>query len=211
MGLCAIVFDFDGVLVESVDVKTIAFAELYKPYGVKVVEQVVAFHLANGGMSRYDKFRYYHAYLLHRSLGGDEEEDLSSRFSQLVEDKIVESEWVPGAQEFLVEWYMRLPLYVASGTPQEELRRIIAKRGMTDYFRSIYGSPARKTDILKRILAEGAYRPSDVLMVGDALADFEGASGARTRFIGRVPKGAPNLFNGSVTTIPDLVQLSAFL
>jgi beta-phosphoglucomutase-like phosphatase (HAD superfamily) len=41
----AIVFDFDGVLVESVDVKTQAFGALYAEYGDRIVEQVKAYHL----------------------------------------------------------------------------------------------------------------------------------------------------------------------
>lgn len=211
MNVSAIVFDFDGVLVESIDVKTSAFADLYRPYGAEVVEQVVAFHLANGGMSRYDKFRHYHQNLLQRSLGSAEESELSAQFSQLVEDKVVQAGWVPGASEFLAAWHSRLPLYVASGTPQDELRRIVAKRGMGAFFRGVYGSPARKAEILKGIIAAGAYRPCDVLMVGDALADFEGARAAGTRFLGRVAEETPNLFDRSVATIPDLVRLSAFL
>ena len=51
-----LVFDFDGVLADSVDIKADAFAELYSPYGSEIVEQVVAHQLANGGMSRFEKF-----------------------------------------------------------------------------------------------------------------------------------------------------------
>src|SRR5687768_6679568 len=42
----AVVLDFDGVLVESVDVKTRAFARLYSRYGSDVEAEVVAYHLA---------------------------------------------------------------------------------------------------------------------------------------------------------------------
>lgn len=56
----AILFDFDGVLVESVDVKTRAFADLFKDEEDEIVEKVVNYHLKNSGISRYDKFRYYY-------------------------------------------------------------------------------------------------------------------------------------------------------
>ena len=55
-----IIFDFDGVISESVNIKTIAFAEMYKDYGDEVVKQVIAHHLSHGGVSRYEKFRIYH-------------------------------------------------------------------------------------------------------------------------------------------------------
>ena len=40
----AIIFDFDGVLVESVDIKTQAFAGLYQSYGETIVGKVVRYH-----------------------------------------------------------------------------------------------------------------------------------------------------------------------
>ena len=55
-----IIFDFDGVLVESVNIKTEAFAEIYRPYGKLIERKVVNHHLANGGVSRYEKFVLYH-------------------------------------------------------------------------------------------------------------------------------------------------------
>jgi len=46
----AIIFDFDGVLVESGDLKTRAFADLYQSYGETVVSKVVRYHSLNGGL-----------------------------------------------------------------------------------------------------------------------------------------------------------------
>ena len=39
--LKGIIFDFDGVIAESVQVKTDAFSSIYKPYGKDVVDKVV--------------------------------------------------------------------------------------------------------------------------------------------------------------------------
>ena len=50
---------FDGVIKESVSVKTDAFVDLFRPYGRDVCEQVRKHHLANGGMSRYQKMPTY--------------------------------------------------------------------------------------------------------------------------------------------------------
>ena len=53
----ALILDFDGVVLQSVDVKTRAFTELYAEHGPEVVAKVVAHHLVHGGVSRYEKFR----------------------------------------------------------------------------------------------------------------------------------------------------------
>ncbi len=209
--LAAIVFDFDGVLVESVDVKTKAFAELYREFGDAVVANVVAYHLLHGGLSRFEKFRHFHREFLGRELTLEVEQALGQRFSVLVEDAVVASSWVPGAKEFLDAHHRRLPLYVASGTPDDELKRILARRGATDYFRGVFGSPRRKGEILRRIIVESGFDPAQVLMVGDATTDLEGAREAGTRFLGRVPSGSESPFPDDIEIRQDLNELGSLL
>ncbi len=59
MAITNIFFDFDGVIAESVSAKTDAFKEMYLPYGEKIAEEVVDYHIKNGGVSRYEKFRHW--------------------------------------------------------------------------------------------------------------------------------------------------------
>ena len=53
----AIVFDFDGVLAESANLKTRAFSDLFKGEDEETVRQIVAYHLKNAGVSRFEKFK----------------------------------------------------------------------------------------------------------------------------------------------------------
>ena len=66
--LKGIIFDFDGVIVESVKVKSNAFSELYKQFGKDVVQKVIRHHEANGGVSRFEKIKYYHKTFLSEEL-----------------------------------------------------------------------------------------------------------------------------------------------
>ena len=54
-----IFWDFDGVIKESVSVKTDAFGKLFSNFGSKVSQKVVSHHINNGGMSRFDKIPIY--------------------------------------------------------------------------------------------------------------------------------------------------------
>ena len=63
----AIFFDFDGVILESVDIKGWAFGKLFESYP-EHVDEIVAFHFANGGMSRFDKFRYIYKNILNKKM-----------------------------------------------------------------------------------------------------------------------------------------------
>ena len=57
-------FDFDGVILDSVDVKTKAFGKMFEAYGSDVQKEVVQYHLENCGVSRFEKFRYYYENIL---------------------------------------------------------------------------------------------------------------------------------------------------
>jgi phosphoglycolate phosphatase-like HAD superfamily hydrolase len=204
----AIIFDFDGVLVESVNVKTQAFADLYAEYGDRIVEQVRAYHLQHGGVSRFKKFRYYHEILLGKGLTAEEEFSLGDRFSEYVENAVIKADYVAGAYEFLEKNYHSTPLFVASATPDQELTRIVSSRNMSHYFRSVHGSPSSKGDIIQDILLEYGFNRDRVLMVGDAMSDYEGAITSGVKFIGRVlqyPQTKP--FPTGTKVLPDLVEL----
>ena len=59
----ALVFDFDGVIVDSFDVKKTAFSNLYLQYGEDIAKKVLEFHdSGNGGMCRVKKFKFFHAH-----------------------------------------------------------------------------------------------------------------------------------------------------
>ena len=201
----AIIFDFDGVIVESGKIKTQAFAELYRPYGDDIVAQVVQFHTQNGGMSRYHKFRHFQEHFLHQPpLTEAEEKQLDIRFSELVVEAVIAAEPVPGAIELIQRQSGRIPLFVASGTPESELKIIVERRGLTPYFTKVRGGPALKKTIIAEILSAYSLAPESVLMIGDAMADYEGAQANHTAFLGRVFPGDLNPFPVDVKIVPDL-------
>ena len=181
----AIIFDFDGVLVESVQIKTNAFAALYAPYGQEIVDKVMKDHVEWGGLSRYVKIKKYHQDFLGVGLTESELEKLAQQFSEQVLEAVIKCPWVLGAKTFLDEQHKNFLCYVASGTPTAELKTIIQRRGMEHYFCGVYGSPERKSDIILRILREKNIPCDRVLMIGDSIEDFEAAQIAHVHFIGR--------------------------
>jgi HAD superfamily hydrolase (TIGR01549 family) len=201
----AIIFDFDGVVVESGKIKTQAFADLYREYGQGIVAQVVQFHTQNGGMSRYRKFRHFQQYFLNRPpLTEAEEKQLDIRFSELVVEAVIAADPVPGAIELIRQQAEKIPLFVASGTPETELKVIVERRGLSPYFTEVRGAPALKKTIIAEILSAYSLKPETVLMIGDAMADLEGAQANNTAFLGRVHPDDANPFPANIQTVPDL-------
>lgn len=202
----AAVFDFDGVIIESVDCKTRAFARLFEHEGSDVVRRVIEYHHLHSGISRFEKFRYYYRELLGRPLSANKERELGEQFSKMVMAEVLNVPFVPGALETLRTLQGRLPLFVASGTPEGELGDIVMRRGLDGYFKGVFGSPAIKGDILKNILESVgcAQRPDAVVMVGDAISDLEAAARNRTRFVARIASIDSPLAGKHATEIRDL-------
>ena len=205
--LDAIIFDFDGVIVESVNVKTQAFAALYSHYGEDVVTQVQSYHLRKAGVSRFAKFRYFQTEILGGAPLDDRAvEELAQAFSTLVMDKVVAVPMVRGAQEFLDSNLGRLPMFVISGTPTVELGQILERRKLSDYFVEFWGSPAGKAANIAELLQKYGLSASRCVMIGDAIADYEGAVSNGVNFLGRVPESDESCFSGDVITFADFLD-----
>src|SRR5437773_2146653 len=58
-GYPVVLWDFDGVIKESVSVKSDAFARLFEPFGAEIAARVRRHHEMNTGMSRFEKIPLY--------------------------------------------------------------------------------------------------------------------------------------------------------
>ncbi len=146
-----IVLDFDGVILESLDIKTKAFLKVFSGYP-EHAEEIARYHLQNGGVSRYKKFEHICNNILRIPLRDGESEELGKHFSEAVINEMLMCPFVKGALEFLEKYSRIATLYIASGTPEDELRYIVEKRGLSKYFKAVYGTPALKTDIIINII-----------------------------------------------------------
>jgi phosphoglycolate phosphatase len=181
-GMKCIVLDFDGVILASTEVKSRAFEEIFSRYP-DVSQKATAFHHAHKGVSRNQKFQY----LVHDLLGLEDPElinQLSEEFGQIVEDRILGCEFVPGAKVFLNHWHGRLPLYVASTNSPQELGRIICRLGLTRYFDRVLADPGPKAVLLQEILNHTGLVAAEVVFVGDSAGDLEAAREVGARFVG---------------------------
>ncbi|MDO8558736.1 MAG: HAD hydrolase-like protein [bacterium] len=182
MKIKAIIFDFDGTILESVGIKTAAFAFLFKDYP-EHLPAVLALHKNHGGISRLEKFEMIYRDILCQTLSLEKKAEMGRQFAEYVYKGVVESPFVEGASEFLEEYHEKMSLFIASGTPEGEIRSIIKDRGLEKYFKAVYGSPLHKKDIILNILKDFNFIPQDVIFVGDSADDKEGADGADIPFI----------------------------
>jgi phosphoglycolate phosphatase-like HAD superfamily hydrolase len=197
------------VLAESSDLKLEAFRTLYGEFGRAVAERAAAYHERHGGLSRLVKIERVHREILGIQLDEAAVADWGRRFSDMVEESVCRCPWVAGSRE-LLESLMRdgIKAFVVSGTPQEEMERIVRARGMEHFFAGVYGSPPLKPQKVREILNEHRLEPARCLFFGDAMTDYDAAMETGLRFIGRVMPGRRNPFPPGTEIIADFRQFS---
>lgn len=179
----AFVFDCDGVLIESVQIKTEAFVELFSDCP-QHRDAIVDHHQQHLGVSRFEKFAWIYRKLLGREIEPQESEALGRRFSELVFEAARVCPAVPGAEAALERFAGEgIPLYVASGVPQGELAALLEARGWGGHFREIHGSPTTKPEILLHVMQQLSAGAEDVIFIGDGWSDHEAARETGVAFV----------------------------
>lgn len=181
----AIFFDFDGVIVDSVELKISAFGELYADHGEEIRGMVEAYQRAHPGETRFEKIPMFHRSLLGIELSPAAIAAECDRLGEIILDEVVACPLMPDIAEALRVLRSRdIPCHIVSGTPQDELAEIVERKGIGHFFRSIHGSPRSKSAISEDIFAMCGYDRSRSLFIGDAMTDYRCAIACNMPFLG---------------------------
>lgn len=178
----SLVFDCDGVIFDSNAVRARAFYNAALPYGEEHAKSLAAYHIVHGGVSRYVKFEAFLRDMVGVPVTEQAMQALLLNFTTEVRIGLMQCEQASGL-EALRKQTPHAEWMVVSGADQEELRVILAQRGIAHWFNGgIYGSPSNKDTILERELGSGSlHKPA--LFVGDSRYDHEAAIGAGLDFV----------------------------
>ncbi|WP_445005933.1 HAD family hydrolase [Halomonas mongoliensis] len=179
-----LVFDCDGVVLDSNKVKTEAFYQATLPFGEATAQAMVDYHVANGGVSRYKKFAHFLEQIVpvHAAQQGPDLEALLQAYANHVREGLLSCDMAPGL-EALRQQTPNARWLIVSGGDQTELRDVFAQRGIAQWFDGgIFGSPDTKDGILERELDSGnIQQPS--LFLGDSKYDYEASKRSGLDFI----------------------------
>lgn len=177
-----LVFDCDGVVLDSNKVKTEAFRQAALPYGTDAAEALVAHHVSNGGVSRYKKFQHFLDEIVQPEQKGPDLEALLANYAAAVREGLMTCAVAEGLHE-LRKAYPYQRWLIVSGGDQKELREIFSARGLATLFDGgIFGSPQTKDDILCREIDLGNIT-MPALFLGDSTYDWRAASAQALEFI----------------------------
>lgn len=190
-----IIFDFDGVILDSIPVKTEAFRKLFEEYPKNKVQKLIEYHLVNGGKSRYLKIKYFFNEILHQAISENEILLYANRYSELTKEELSKQKYLIGdTMNFIKQNHQKYNLYIASGADENDLKYICDSLNLNQYFLSINGSPKVKSEIVKNILEESTYKREETILIGDSINDYEAANNNNIEFYGFNNKSIKNKF-----------------
>lgn len=177
-----IIFDCDGVVLNSNRIKTNAFYHAALPYGEEAANNLVIFHIKNGGVSRYKKFEYFLENLVPSNQRGPTKDELLSSYAEYVWEGLLQCEVSPNLDE-LRRHTSHARWMIVSGGAQEELRELFRVRKLESLFDGgIFGSPDTKEIILERESLRGNIE-GPAIFLGDSSYDLIVAGKAGYDFI----------------------------
>jgi phosphoglycolate phosphatase-like HAD superfamily hydrolase len=181
-----ILWDFDGVILDSMEVRDLGFEIVLKDYPTDQVDQLMKYHRSNGGLSRYVKFRYFFETIRGEKITDEQVNELAQEFSEVMLRELPKEEHIiPQTLAFIQEQHQkRKEQRIVSGSDQTELRILCTKLGLTPYFKSIHGSPKPKSELVANILKNPSRSAIDCCLIGDSHNDFDAAIANGISFFG---------------------------
>lgn len=181
-----IIWDFDGVIINSEKVRIEGFIKSLKPYGDKSeIQKLIEYHNRNGGLSRYNKINYFFSSILNQKISNETLDNILKEFNKIMLTKLNNKNLlIKEPLNFISNQYLNINFHIASGSDETELNEICMKLDINKYFISICGSPTPKNQLVKSILMEYNYKKNETILIGDSINDFEAAKKNGIKFIG---------------------------
>ncbi len=172
-----ILWDFDGVIIDSNPARVLGFERVLNNYPVDQVKELLEYHHKNGGLSRYVKFRYFFEKIRKEQVEEDRILEMANQFSILMKEILTDpSLLIQDSVNFIKENSSKIPMHIVSGSDGTELRYLCNKLGISDYFKSIAGSPTPKIELVKKLVDSNEIVCNETCLIGDAGNDFDAAS-----------------------------------
>lgn len=184
-GKTSILWDFDGVILDSMMVREEGFRAVLASFPESQIEALLSFHRKNGGLSRYVKFEYF----LEHIIGGEKNEDClqqwAEEFSKIMRISLTSKDrLIREVIDFIKKNKDEYHMHIVSGSDGDELRFLCDQLEVSEYFESIHGSPTPKIELVRKLMEEKDYKPEETCLIGDSINDFEASRSNHIQFFG---------------------------
>lgn len=201
-----IIWDFDGVILDSLAVRDYGFREIFKEFASADVERLISYHQRNGGLSRFHKITYFFDEILRKPISDDEVVGYATRFSEIMRRELSNPKYlIHDSMAFIMGHHKAMNFHIASGSEHNELNFLCQNLGIAQYFKSINGSPTPKVSLVEQILSCNTYNQKECILIGDSINDYEAARANHIAFYGYNNPTLRELGEGYIESFMDFV------
>lgn len=159
-----IILDFDGVLLDSNNIKKEAIKKAVNGYlsSEQEIENYVNYFTTNNGITREIKIAHYFEKM-------EDYQKVLNRYNEALKQDLLQAQLTEGCKLFLLQlqYYHHLP-YVLSGADKDEVLFLLQRNGILQNFCKVMGGPLSKYQNLDKLVLNGK-----TLYIGDSLVDYE--------------------------------------
>jgi len=200
-----ILFDFDGVILDSMPIRDYGFKEIFKDFDDDLVNKLLEYHNQNGGLSRYVKIKYFYNKLLKQEISEEKITNYADNFSKIMKIELVDKRYlIADTLKFIKESYKKYNLHIVSGSDERELQYLCKELEIDSFFQSVNGSPTHKNILVENVLATNRYIESETILIGDSVNDYDAATENNLVFYGF---NNPSLINVSKNYLDSYMGL----
>ncbi len=203
-----ILFDFDGVIADTNQIRLQGFLDLYNKEHPKRMDAYVDYLEKSHGVSRYEKIRYLYHDILNTDVSEKEVLKDAVSYSKLVKQKIMNATEIEGSTFFLKEYHDKAVLGLISASDGKELIDVCKSRNIDKYFDEIMGSPIKKVDNINTFIKKRGINKNNVVYVGDSLHDEAASYTSGVSFIGF---GEKSSFSAGSTIAGSYIELEKII
>lgn len=175
--------DCDGVIYDTNRLKCDAYRYALVDYPRPIVEDLVTYHRATGGVSRYLKIERFFREMHPVPDPDGAARAALERFSAFCERGYERMRPRPEALAFAATCGGPARVHVVSGSDEAELRRVFDAADLRHRFVEVHGSPVGKKVHLARIAAQARVPLERCLFVGDGWGDWDAATALGVPFV----------------------------
>lgn len=180
-----ILWDFDGVIIDSNEIRTQGFIHIFKSYNKDDVLRLVNFHKENGGLSRYFKINYFFKNILGTNISEEEILIYANNYKKYVLSNLMDKNFlISDSINYIKQNYKNKDMHIVSASDESELNELCNFYNISKYFISLKGSPVSKIDNISSLIIHQEYSRNQVTYIGDSVNDFEAAKSNKINFFG---------------------------
>ena len=179
------IFDFDGVIIDSTEVKVEEYRILLSQFtkNEATLNEIINIYRNSGGIPRETTLKKVFKEVLDKTISNQEVENLSLDYSKQIFRRLEAIKPLKGFLEYLAI-HKEINKHIISGAPNSDVSYLIKKLNLSKYFKSIKGGPLNKKNEMINIMKLAKVKAQDIVYFGDQKNDYISAKSAGIGFIG---------------------------